>query len=225
MSLNAFILGATGLCGSGFLKVAEKSASFAKITTLTRRELPTQHSAKVVSIVNKDSETWGTLIPDEVNVFFSGLATTRGQAGSQENFYKIDHDMNVDLAKAAKAKGCNTCVIVSSAGANENSRLFYFRVKGEIERDIIALGFDKTIILRPGPLLGDRGQNDKGFLNAASAKIGSYFYRSRLQGLVGHPVYGDEVAKVGVKLATDLTTTKKVQIVESAEILRLAKEQ
>ena len=97
------------------------------------------------------------------------------------------------------------------------------RMKGEIERDILALDFDHTIILRPGILLGDRdkGINHKGFGNGTAMCIGGWLYRSRVQRLVGYPVYGDEVGKVGVHLALR-ENAKKVQIVESKEILDIS---
>lgn len=223
MSLNALVLGATGLCGSGFLKYAEQSTSFGKVFTITRRELPNPVSNKVDPIVEKNTLEWPKAVPEGIRVIFSGLATTRA-VGGFENQYKIDHDLNIELAKTAKEKGCSTCVIVSSGGANDNSRIPYLKLKGDIERDIIALGFEKTIILRPGILLGDRENNHKGFGNSLAVRIGNLFYRSRFQGLIGHPVYGDEVAKVGVKLALDDTKLEKVQIIESAEILRLAED-
>ncbi|SCU78653.1 LAFA_0A07734g1_1 [Lachancea sp. 'fantastica'] len=222
MSFNALILGATGLCGSAFLKYAVAEPAFSSITTVTRHELQEFKTEKVKSIVVKDSATWAEQLPENANIMFSGLATTRGEAGSKENFYKLDHNLNLELAKKAKSQGCKTYVLVSSVGADVNSRFFYLKTKGEIENDIIALDFDKTIILRPGPLLGQRHKG-KGFFNAAVAKIGAAFYDTSLQGLLSTPVYGDEVGKVGVALALDSSRTDKVQVVESSEILKLAK--
>ena len=46
----------------------------------------------------------------------------------------------------------NTLVLVSASGANAASRLFYQRMKGELEQALIALNFPHLIIFRP-PLL------------------------------------------------------------------------
>ncbi|SCU98871.1 LAMI_0F16556g1_1 [Lachancea mirantina] len=221
MAVNALIVGATGLCGSAFLKYATVESGFASVTTITRRKPHNSQAEKVKSIVEKNSASWADMIPNNINVMFSGLATTKGDAGSKENFYKLDHDLNMELAKRAKSLGCETYVLVSSAGADERSHFFYLKTKGEIERDILALGFDKTIILRPGALLGERAES-KGFFNSLVANIGGLTYRTGLQGLVGYPVYGDEVGRVGITLALDTSRTEKVQIVESKEILELA---
>lgn len=221
--MSALVLGATGLCGSAFLKYAEQSKAFEKVFTITRRELPEKvQTDKLTAIVDKNTENWANLIPEGTDVLFTGLATTRAAAGGLDNQYKIDHDLNVDLAKAAKERGCKTIVLVSSQGANPSSFFFYMKMKGEIERDIINLGFEKTIILRPGPLLGERAGNFKGFGNAAISKLGGLLYKSKLQPVLSYPVYGDEVGKAGVILALDKSRDEKVQIVSSSEILKLA---
>ncbi|SCV05097.1 LANO_0G18404g1_1 [Lachancea nothofagi CBS 11611] len=223
MSFNVLILGATGLCGSAILKFAAKEPSFATILTITRREIKDSYDAsKVKNVIAKSSDSWADLIPKDVNIMFSGLATTMGEAG-KDNFYKVDHDLNVELAKRAKSQGCSTYVLVSSVGANENSSFYYMKTKGEIERDILALNFDKTIILRPGPLIGQRDK-DKGFMNGLSAKLGQLLYKTRLQRLLSYPASGEDVAKAGVKLAVDHSRTSKIQIIESKEILELASE-
>jgi uncharacterized protein YbjT (DUF2867 family) len=45
---------------------------------------------------------------------------------------------------------------VSSVGADPTSANFYLRLKGETERDVVAVGFARVDIIRPGLLLGDR---------------------------------------------------------------------
>ncbi|QLL33997.1 hypothetical protein HG536_0F03220 [Torulaspora globosa] len=222
--MSTLILGATGLCGRAFLKYCEKSPEFGEICTITRRPLAFESFA--TQKVDEDTTKWAGYIPNEhLKYVFTGLATTRGAAGGFDKQYKIDHDLNVELAKVAKKNGCSTFVLVSSAGAGENSLFPYLRMKKDIERDILALDFDHTIILRPSFLLGQR-LGSKGWLQGFSAKIASFFYRGKLQMLAGYPVYGDEVGKVGAFLALKESAPghsgNKVRIVESQEILRLA---
>lgn len=92
-----------------------------------------------------------------------------------------------------------------------------------MERDVIALDFKHTIILRPGPLLGERtNSKQSGFGGNLTAALGTRVYRSRFQRLLGYPVYGDEVGKVGVHLALNTSGKDKVQFVSSKDILDIS---
>ena len=45
---------------------------------------------------------------------------------------------------------------MSALGADPTSRIFYSRVKGEMEIAILQLGYDSVVIAQPSMLLGDR---------------------------------------------------------------------
>ena len=90
---------------------------------------------------------------------FSGLGTTRAAAGSLEAQRKIDYDLNLDLAKAAKEAGVDIYVLISAGGASSKSSIAYSRMKGELEDAVMALGFPHTVILRPGLIVGDRNDS------------------------------------------------------------------
>jgi uncharacterized protein YbjT (DUF2867 family) len=87
----------------------------------------------------------------------SALGTTIRQAGSKAAFRAVDLDMVIDFARAAAAAGARRMVAVSSVGADPGSANFYLRTKGEMERALTEIGFERLDILRPGLLLGERG--------------------------------------------------------------------
>ncbi|KAK9463279.1 uncharacterized protein V1516DRAFT_667333 [Lipomyces oligophaga] len=152
------IVGATGLVGSAFTALANPvrlPAEISSVTTITRSPLSNSSSA-VTSIVNPNILA---SLPSNTKILFSGLGTTRAAAGGIENQRKIDYDLNLEIAKAAKAAGASTYVLVSSSSASAESSFPYVKMKGELERDVIALGFDKTIILHPGLLIGERSES------------------------------------------------------------------
>jgi uncharacterized protein YbjT (DUF2867 family) len=95
-------------------------------------------------------------------VLFSALGTTIRAAGGEEAQRRVDHGYQLADARAARRNGVAAYVLVSSAGASPRSRLFYSRMKGELERDVEALGFERTRLLRPGPLDGDRPERRTG---------------------------------------------------------------
>jgi uncharacterized protein YbjT (DUF2867 family) len=124
-----------------------------------RRDLsnPTA-TTKLNPLTSTDTATWPGLFPRESKprIFFSGLGTTKAQAGSLEAQRKIDYDLNLDLAKAAKEAGVETYVLISAGSANSQSSFAYVKMKGQLEDDVKALGFKHTVIVRPGLILGGR---------------------------------------------------------------------
>lgn len=118
------------------------------IYAYSRKELPI--SEKLKPLVSKDSSSWPRQYPSGAEIFFSGLGTTRAAAGGFENQKKIDLDLNMELAKAAKDAGTKHYVLISSSGANSSSISGYMQMKGELEDAVKALDFENCIVLRPG---------------------------------------------------------------------------
>ena len=50
-------------------------------------------------------------------------------------------------------------MLVSSAGSDSKSALFYPRMKGELEDAVRKIGFAHCVILRPGLLVGERTES------------------------------------------------------------------
>lgn len=123
-----------------------------------RRELPI--SEKVKPLTATETSSWPERYPSGVEVFISGLGTTRATAGGFDNQYKIDHDLNLELAKAAKQAGTKAYVLISSSGANSSSPFGYPKMKGQLEDGVKALGFEHVVVLRPGLIVGERGAHD-----------------------------------------------------------------
>jgi uncharacterized protein YbjT (DUF2867 family) len=90
------------------------------------------------------------------DVFISALGTTRRAAGSIEAFARIDHDLVIEIACAARSAGARQAILVSSVGAEAHSRNDYLRIKGELEQGVAAIGFERCDFLHPGLLLGTR---------------------------------------------------------------------
>lgn len=86
--------------------------------------------------------------------------TTRAIAGSADEFTKIDKDYVLAAAKAARVEGtAQVLVYCSSFGASATSSFLYPASKARTEQGLAALGYDRTVILRPGYLQvpGGRG--------------------------------------------------------------------
>lgn len=72
---------------------------------------------------------------------------------------KIDYDLNLDLAKAAKESGVKVYVLISSAAVSTTSPFPYSKMKAELEEAVKALGFLHTVIIKPGLLVGSREES------------------------------------------------------------------
>jgi hypothetical protein len=91
-----------------------------------------------------------------VDEVYLALGTTIKVAGSQAAFRAVDFEANLAVARAALAAGARRCGLVSAMGANTRSRVFYSRVKGELEDALAKLPFEGLVIARPLMLTGDR---------------------------------------------------------------------
>src|SRR5688500_5615709 len=152
---RVLLAGATGLIGSRVMELAI-GQPWLRLIALTRREAPMPPGARMEMLV-ADPAGWpqavATIAPEAV---ICALGTTIRDAGSEEAFRAIDHDLVLALAEAAKDAGAATVVLVSSAGAAPHAKAFYLRVKGEVEAAVTKLRFRRLDILRPGLLRGSR---------------------------------------------------------------------
>jgi uncharacterized protein YbjT (DUF2867 family) len=90
------------------------------------------------------------------------LGSTIRKAGSREAFLAVDRDLVLRMAAIARELGARQAIVVSSVGASAQSGNFYLRVKGETERALGDLGFERVDLLRPGLLLGERNESRPG---------------------------------------------------------------
>ena len=154
---KTLITGASGLVGGHALRLLLADPGCSQVASLGRRTLELKDPKLRQAVVDFDKlELAGPFDFDEA---FCCLGTTIRKAGSQEAFRKIDFEATLAFARLAKRSGATRFYLVSSTGADARSRVFYSRVKGEIEAALHAVGFDTLVILRPSLLLGERSES------------------------------------------------------------------
>lgn len=153
---TVMLVGATGLVGQQVLRKALASAQVGRVVAPTRRALPT-HPKLLNPVVDfdhlpEDAPWWA------VDAVVCTLGTTIKVAGSQPAFYRVDHDHPLRVAQLALRQGARAYALNSALGADPASRVFYSRTKGELERDLRALGYPSLTLVRPGLIGGQRSE-------------------------------------------------------------------
>jgi uncharacterized protein YbjT (DUF2867 family) len=202
------LAGATGMVGVAVLERLLARTDQTRVLAPVRRPLPFQ-SPRLLAVVGeygRATDEAGLLASlreaaPAVDALVCCLGTTLKKAGSREAFLAVDRDLVLRMAGAARSLGARHAVLVSSVGASAQSGNFYLRVKGEAERALSEMDFERVDLLRPGLLLGER----------AEARPGEAFARMlapvanplllgtlrRYRGIAAHDVAAAAVALLG----------------------------
>ncbi|NIR45046.1 MAG: NAD(P)H-binding protein [Gemmatimonadetes bacterium] len=220
MQKTAIVIGATGLVGGHLNRQLVDSERYGLVRVFTRRTTGIDDGKLEEHLVNFDEiETWrGAIQGDEL---FSALGTTLKRAGSKEAQYRVDFTYQYDVARAAARNGVGKYLLVSSAGADPDSRIFYSRMKGELEEAVEELSFESIVIFRPSVLAGEReetrvGEKLGGLVLGALARFVPPVRKYR-------PVPGATVARAMIAAASR-TGGPRVETYELAEIFSLAED-
>lgn len=149
--MKALVIGATGATGKELVQQLLLDQDFSEVIVFVRKPLTIYNDKLTTHVVNfQNPEDWKNLVVGDVA--FSCLGTTLKDAGSKEAQRKVDYDYQLEFAKAAKENNVSDYVLVSAYGANTQSKIFYSKMKGELEVAVKNLHFDKITIFKPGML-------------------------------------------------------------------------
>ena len=216
----AVLLGGTGLVGGHCLDLLLGDPEYGRVTVLARRASGRAHPRLDERVGDVDR-----LLDEHASAFggadvFCCMGTTIRAAGSQEAFRRVDHDLAVHPARVATGAGARHFLLVSAAGADAGSRLFYNRVKGETEAAVAALRFEGVALLRPSLLLGTRAERRPAEALAQKvAPLVSPLLRGSLRKC--RAIHGATVAAALVRLAGE--GVHGTVVVESDRIERLGR--
>ena len=217
MKLTANVIGATGLVGKQLVRLLLEDDAFEKVRIFVRHDSCIQHPKLEQQIVDFSNEkTWSKHLNGDV--LFSALGTTLKQAGSKEKEYEVDYTFNLHFAQKAKENGIKNYILVSSVGANPSSKVFYARMKGELDNAVAKLEFENLAILRPSSLVGNR--NEKRLAEIISIPVVSFLTKFILKKY--RPIKDRIVAKAMINVV--LWPTSEKTIWEADEVFDMAEE-
>jgi hypothetical protein len=158
--MKALIIGATGATGKDLVTLLLNDNAYTEVHCFVRNPISITHPKLHAHVVNFETpEAWADLVRGDVA--FSCLGTTLAVAGSKEAQWRVDYDYQYAFAQQCKANGVPTFVLVSAAGAIAQSKLFYNRMKGQLEDAVKALEFTRLLIFQPSVLVR-KGSDRKG---------------------------------------------------------------
>lgn len=217
-SKTATILGATGLIGQHLLQLLQNDQDFAKIKVILRNPVLYEHPKVETIIIDFSNLTQFKNAITGSDIIFCTIGTTMQKVKGNKDLYRsIDYDIPVHAAQYGAESGCQYFGLVSSVGADMNSKNFYLRLKGEVEDTIEDMKIPGIGIFRPSMLLGNRKEFRMG------EKVGKIIMTafSFLVPAKYKAVHASDVAKAILQAAKSLPTGK--EILHYEQIIKLAR--
>lgn len=152
---TALVFGATGLIGGFVAELLEQDDRYKEVILFTRKPISTK-AGKTRQITFNPADIQAITHHVKGDHLFCCIGTTIKKAGSKEIFFETDHNLVIEIAKAAASNHVQSFSLVSSIGASPKSGNFYLRTKGQVEESLKRLTFPNLNILRPSMLLGIR---------------------------------------------------------------------
>lgn len=161
MKKTAIILGATGLTGGHLLDFLLKDSRYEKIKLFSRSSVGISNPKLEEHFIDlfELEEHKANFQADEV---FCCIGTTKSKTPDNRVYKKIDYGIPFAAAKLCKENKINTFIVISAMGANPDSKVFYNKIKGEMERDVLKQNIQNTYILQPGLIGGNRKEKRLG---------------------------------------------------------------
>lgn len=217
MQKSVLLIGANGLIGSEVLKECLINKSIDTVKILVRKSTGISNP-KIKEIITDFFDL--QLLNKEISAdaLILCIGTTRKKTPNLEEYRKIDYGISLEIARIAKQNGVTEIHLISAVGANSKSAIFYNRLKGEIERDLIALEFNTTCIYRPSLLIGKRKEFRLGesIAQKLSPIFDLLFFGSAKK---FHSIHSKDVARAVT--ANLLIDKKRLEILEFSEMKSL----
>lgn len=161
MQKTAIILGATGLTGSCVLEQLLANDDYSTVKLFSRKTSNVKHP-KVKEFIGDMLQLeafQNDFTGDEV---YCCIGTTKKKTPDKEVYRTIDFGIPSTAARMAKANNIKSFAVVSAIGANSNSSVGYNRIKGDMEKAVMDAEIERTYIVRPSFIAGNRQEHRGG---------------------------------------------------------------
>ena len=158
MQKNILLIGASGLIGSELVQLLLRDDKIKSVKAFVRKSLAITDQKLFELLVDFDC------LEDFKHEFqgdalFCCIGTTRKKTPDLAAYKAIDYGIVLSAANLARSNHVPQVHLVSAIGAAISSKIFYNRLKGEIEKDVLKLDFPTTLIYQPAMLIGKRSES------------------------------------------------------------------
>lgn len=158
--IKVIITGATGMVGEGVLHECLINANVEKVLLVNRKPSGNIHSKIDEIIVDNflDLSKAESSFKEYNACFFCAGVSSVGM--KEEDYKKITYDLTINFAETfIKQNPDSVFCYVSGAGTDttEKGKLFWARVKGKTENDLMKLGFKNAFMFRPALIIPTKG--------------------------------------------------------------------
>ncbi len=213
---TAILLGATGLTGGILLQKLIKDPGYSKVILFSRSTVAVKDGKIEEHLIDLFKlEEYAELFNGDV--VYCCIGTTKSKTPNEETYRKIDYGIPVAAAKLCNENGIGTFEVISSMGSNPKSKVFYNRIKGEMEEAILAQKISNTYIFQPSLIAGDRVEK-RFFENLAkkTLKVLNFVLIGPLEKY--RSIHPETIAKAMIKVEKNGFPRTRIQSQEIKEI-------
>jgi len=140
--MKVLVFGATGTAGGSVLRACLQASDVEEVRAIVRRPLNFEH-AKLKVFVHQDYGNYALIkhafLDVDACLFCLGISAL--QVPDEKAYRKITYDFSLAAAQMLKEQSPHAAFhYISGQGTRLDSRQMWARVKGETERDLMALG-------------------------------------------------------------------------------------
>lgn len=213
---TAIILGATGLTGGILLQKLLEDSRYSKIKLFSRSSIDVKNDKIEEHLIDLfELEKYAEdFMADEV---YCCIGTTQAKTPDEDTYHKIDYGIPVTAAKLARTNEIRTFIVISALGADPESRFFYNRTKGEMERDVLNEKIAETYIFQPS-LIGGKREEKRPFEAAwkKAMTVGDHLLIGPLKKY--RSIHAEKIANAMIYVANHKYAATRIESKEIREI-------
>lgn len=214
MKKTAAIIGATGLVGNEIVKLLLNDQRYEKVIVYSRRAL--DHTHEKLEVILGDLTQEITFAPAiKASEIYCAIGTTQAKTPDMTAYKNIDYGIPLSAADYGIKGGLKRFMVVSSLGANADSKMFYPRIKGMMEDSLRKKAIPQLYIFRPSFIMGNRNERRIG------EEVAKFLVKA-LRPIIPRNYRGVEAKDIARAMVNTANSKREQSIINSKEIKGLA---